>query len=317
MSTPATAVDLAVTLAGLSLPNPVMVASGGVATGRELAPFVDVGALGAVVTRSVTLDRSAGSPMPRIVETASGVLHAGGLQSPGLQGFLATELPWLAQRRARTVVSIAATSLGEYAELGRRVGDSPGVSAVEVNLACPNHDANGRLFSREPYQAAKVLNAVRRDVPHGVPVLAKLDAEPGVVTMAQALVKAGADGLVLVNGVPGMAIDPSTLRPALGAGVGQLSGPAIGPLAVRCVWDVHAALPEVALVGVGGVRTGFDALELLLAGASAVQVGSILLHDPSAPARILRELHEELAGRGLTSVADVVGRAHRLEGEQP
>lgn len=310
-------VDLTTSLAGVSLANPVMTASGCAGAGKELDQFFDVAELGAVVTRSVTLDPCAGWPIPRMVETPSGMLNGVGLQGPGLQGFLATELPWLAQRKARAVVSIAGTTLGEYGELARRVGHSPGVTAVEVNLSCPSSEHRDRMFASDPYQASKVVSVVRRDVPRGIPVLAKLAADAeSVVDVARAVVKAGADALVMVNTVAGMAIDARTLRPALGSVTGGLSGPAIHPLAVHCVWLVHQAMPEVPIVGVGGVRTGFDALELLLAGACAVQVGSIVFSDPSAPLRIIRELGEELTRRNITSVADVIGRAHLPEGEQ-
>jgi dihydroorotate dehydrogenase (NAD+) catalytic subunit len=308
-------VDLCTDLAGLTLPNPVMVAAGCAVAGRELTPFLDPAALGAFVTRSITLDPCAGWPTPRLLETPSGVLSAVGLQNPGLQAFLATELPWLAHRRARTIVSIAGTTLGQYAELARHLGNAPGVCGIEVNLAAPNEEANGRAFGREPYQAAKVLAVVRRDVPRGIPVLAKLDAAPDVADVARAVVKAGADAVVLVNAVAGLAIDPATLRPALGTPVGGLSGPAIHAQAVRCVWEVHAALPGLPVVGVGGISTGFDALEMLLAGATAVQVGTAVLHDPGAPAHVLAGLERELTSRGIHRVVDVVGRAHIAEGE--
>jgi dihydroorotate dehydrogenase (NAD+) catalytic subunit len=310
-------VDLTTTLAGLTLPNPLMTASGCAGAGKELDAFVDVGELGAVVTRSVTLDARAGWSAPRIVETPSGVVSGVGLQNPGLQGFLATELPWLVQRRARAVVSIGGSTLGEYGELARRVGNSPGVTAVEVNLSCANTDNRDRPFACDPYQAAKVLNVVRRDVPGGIPVLAKLSADTqSIVDVAAAAVKAGADGVVLINTVAAMSIDPRTLRPGLGRGCGGLSGPAVHPLAVRCVYDVHRAMPEVPVVGVGGVRTGYDALALIVAGATAVQVGSVLFSDPSAPLRVLSELRAELAGRNISHVADLVGRAHLPEGDQ-
>ncbi len=311
-----TGVDLATVLAGLSMPTPVMTAAGCAVTGRELARFGDLGELGAFVTRSVTLDPRSGWPPPRLVETSSGLLHAVGHQNPGLQGFLATELPWLAQRRVRTVVSVAGTTLAELAELARRVGTGPGVAAVEVNLASANREARGRPYGGDPYQTGKVLSVVRREVPRGVPVLAKLVPESAVVDVAAAAVENGADALVLAHGFAGMAVDPLTWRPALGAGPGELSGPAVHPLAVRRVWDVHAALPDVPLVGVGGIATGYDALEMLLAGATAVQLGSVLLRDPSAPARVTEELRTELAARGVTRVADVVGIAHRDRGPQ-
>ena len=312
-----TEVDLTTTVAGLTLPNPVMTAAGCAGAGKELDQFFDVSALGAIVTRTVTLDPAAGAPLPRITETPSGTLSAVGLQGPGLQGFLATELPWLAQRRARAVVSIAGTTLGEYGELARRVGNSPGVTGVEVNLSVPNGDNRGRDFAADPYQASKVLSVVRRDVPRGIPVLAKLSADvDDIVDVARAVVRAGADAVVMVNALRGMAIDAETLRPSLGAGVGGLSGPAVHPVAVRCVWEVHRAMPEVPVIGVGGIRTGYDAFELLLAGASAVQVGSITFSDPSAPMRVLDELRRELADRNIAGVADVIGRAHHLEQEQ-
>ncbi len=305
-------VDLTTTLGDVSLANPVMVAAGCGGSGRELEPFVDLARLGALVTRSVTLDPRAGGPPPRAVETPSGILSDIGLQGAGLQGFLATELPWLAQRQVRTVVSIAGQNLGEWAELARRVGLSPGVAAVEVNLAWPP----GAVAARDSYQAGKILAAVRRDMPRGIPVLAKVAPDVHhVVDVARAVVKAGADAVVIGHGLPGLALDPLTLRPSLGSSTGSLSGPAVHAVALRCLWEVHAALPEVALVGSGGVRSGLDALAMLAAGARAVQVGTTVLHDPGAPDRIVAELHDELDRRGIPSVADVVGHAHRPEGE--
>ena len=299
-------------VADLSLANPVMVAAGCAGTGRELDPYLDLTELGALVTRSVTLDPRAGGPPPRVVETPSGLLTDDGLQGSGLQGFLATELPWLAQRQVRTVVSIAGRNLGEWAELARRVGLSPGVAAVEVNLAWPP----GSVAARDSYQAGKILAAVRRDMPRGIPVLAKVAPYVHhVVDVSRAAVKAGADAVVVGHGLPGLALDPVTLRPALGSGAGALSGPAVHAVALRCLWEVHEALPDVHLVGSGGVRSGFDVLAMLAAGARAVQVGTTVLHDPGAPRRILTELHEELDRRSIPSVAEAVGRAHRHEGE--
>jgi dihydroorotate dehydrogenase (NAD+) catalytic subunit len=305
-------VDLTTALGDVTLANPVMVAAGCGGSGRELEPFVDLARLGSLVTRSVTLDPRAGGPPPRAVETPSGILSDTSLQGVGLQGFLATELPWLAQRQVRTVVSIAGQNLGEWAELARRVGLSPGVAAVEVNLAWPP----GAVAARDSYQAGKILAAVRRDMPRGIPVLAKVAPDVHhVVDVARAVVKAGADAVVVGHGLPGLALDPLTLRPSLGSGTGSLSGPAVHAVALRCLWEVHAALPEVALVGSGGVRSGLDALAMLAAGARAVQVGTTVLHDPGAPDRIVAELHDELQRRGIPGVADVVGHAHRPEGD--
>jgi len=304
-------VDLRVDLAGMRLKNPVMTASGCAAAGRELDSFFDVTDIGAVVTKSVMLDPRSGNPTPRMAETPSGMLNSIGLQGPGIDSFLATDLPWLVSRKARAVVSIAGSSLGEYAELARRVGNSPGVSAVEVNISCPNVHNRGLVFACDPYQAAKVMAAVRRDVPRDVPVFAKLSADvTDLVTVAESVMAAGATGLAMINTLLGLSIDPVTLRPVLGGVTGGLSGPAIRPVALRCVWQVHQAMPDVPIIGIGGIRTGLDALEFMLAGASAVQVGTIIFHDPSAPIRIVTELRAELAARGVTSPSQVVGLAH-------
>jgi dihydroorotate dehydrogenase (NAD+) catalytic subunit len=305
-------VDLTIDIAGAQFPTPVMTASGCAAAGRELAPFLDVAAIGAVVTKSVMLDARSGRPTPRMVETPSGMLNSIGLQGPGIDSFLAHDLPWLVQHGARAVVSIAGGSLGEYAELGRRVGVAPGVSAVEVNISCPNVENRGLVFACDPFQAARAVSAVRRGVPRDVPVLAKLSPDvTDIVPVAEAVMEAGATGLSMINTTLGLAVDPHTLRPTLGGVTGGLSGPAIRPMAVRCVWRVHAAMPDVPIVGVGGIRTGWDALEFLAAGASAVQVGTVIFSDPSSPARVADELRAELAARGLRSPRDVVGIAHR------
>jgi dihydroorotate dehydrogenase (NAD+) catalytic subunit len=269
-----------------------------------------------VVTKSIMLDPRSGRPTPRMAETPSGMLNSIGLQGPGIDGFLARDLPWLAQQKARAVVSIAGSTLGEYSELARRVGNSPAVTAVEVNISCPNVENRGLVFACDPYQASKVLSVVRRETPRGIPVLAKLSPDvTSIVDVARSVVEAGADGLVMINTLLGIAIDPETLRPVLGGTTGGLSGPAVRPVAVRCVWQVHQEMPDVPIVGVGGVRTGFDALELMLAGASAVQVGTVIFNDPSAPVRILHELREELTERGFERAADAVGYAHRKPDE--
>ncbi len=310
-------VDLTTRLRDATLPNPVMTASGCAAAGRELAQFFDVAELGAVVTKSIMLDPRSGRPTPRMAETPSGMLNSIGLQGPGIDGFLARDLPWLAQERARAIVSIAGSTLGEYSELARRVGNSPAVSAVEVNISCPNVENRGLVFACDPYQAARVVSVVRRETPRGIPVLAKLSPDvTSIVDVARSVVEAGADGLVMINTLLGLAIDPDTLRPVLGGTTGGLSGPAIRPVAVRCVWQVHQAMPDVPIVGVGGIRTGFDALEFMLAGASAVQVGTVIFNDPGAPVRILRELTDELTDRGFERAADAVGYGHRKPDEE-
>jgi dihydroorotate dehydrogenase (NAD+) catalytic subunit len=306
-------------LGHVELPNPVLNAAGCGGSGRELSPFFDLARLGAFVTGSIALEARAGRPAPRAAETPSGLLGATGLPGPGIEAFLAKDLPWLLKQGARTVVSIAGNTVDEYAEAARRLHDAPGVTAIEVNLACPNAEDRGVMFAAHADAAADVVRAVRAHTRQDVPVIAKLSPDlADVVTMALACVDAGADALSVVNAVLGMTIDTPARRPALpGVLSGGLSGPAIRPIAVRCVYEVHAALPKVPLIGMGGVARGEDALEFIVAGASAVAVGTALLHDPSAPPRILKELEEALGTRGIGRLTDAVGLAHRATGNVP
>lgn len=260
------------TLAGLVLPSPVLVAAGCGGTGRELEPYGGLAGLGAFVTRSVSLDPSPGADAPRVVETPSGLLHAAG-PNPGLEPFLATELPWLARSGTRAVVSIAGRSLGEHAELARHLGRAPGLSALEVAV------------SGEPFQAASTVAAVVRDLPRGLPVLAKVRPDlVRVVETARAVLDAGAAAVVVGDALAAALPDG---RPA------GLSGPAIRPIALRCVTAVRAALPDAEIVGGGGICSASDARSFLAAGAVAVQVGTALLHDPTTAARLAADLTEE------------------------
>lgn len=312
----APAVDLRTDLAGLHLRGPVMTASGCAAAGRELADFVDLAALGAVVTKTVMRDPRAGRPTPRMAETPSGMLNAIGLQGPGLQAFLDDDLPWLAARGATVVVSIAGNDPDEFAALAAQVAVAPGVAAVEVNISCPNVANRGLVFACETGSAQDVVGAVTAAVDGRLPVFAKLSPDvTDIVQIARACLLAGADGLTMINTLLGVVIDTDTLRPRLGATTGGLSGPAVRPVAVRCVWQVHAAmraglLPQAPIIGVGGIADGLDALQFVLAGASAVQVGTATFHDPTAPERIGRELAGALADRGITALRDAVGLAH-------
>ena len=273
------------TLAGLTLRSPVLVAAGCGGTGRELLPYLGadgLAALGGFVTRTITLDPRPGGPAPRVVETPAGLLHATGLPNPGLEPFLATELPWLVRHDARVVVSITGRTIGEHAELARRLGRAPGVGAVELNLADPEAPP------AEPFHVAAVVAAVRRDLPGGVPLLAKIRPDLlRVVETARAVLEAGAAAVVVGHSQPGALPDG---RPA------GLAGPAIRPLALRCVAEVRAALPAAEVVGCGGVATAADARSFLAAGAVAVQVGTALLHDPTTVARMVAELAADSAG---------------------
>jgi dihydroorotate dehydrogenase (NAD+) catalytic subunit len=308
----AMAVDLRTKLGHIELPNPVMTASGCAGAGRELAQFIDVSKIGAIVTKSVMLSPRSGRPTPRMAETPSGMLNSIGLQGPGIDAFLQRDLPWLLSRGARAVVSIAGGTIAEYADLAGRLSDAAGVTAIEVNISCPNVEHRGQVFACDPDASAAVIEAVRTRARYDIPVFAKLSPDvTDIVPIAKACVSAGADGLSMINTLLGMVIDTDTMRPRLAGLTGGLSGPAIRPIAVRCIWQVREALPGVPIIGMGGVRTGRDALELILAGASMVSVGTTIFHDPSACARILHELEEELTVRGVDRLADVVGLAHQ------
>jgi dihydroorotate dehydrogenase (NAD+) catalytic subunit len=309
--------DLTTTLGSFTLPNPVLTASGCAASGRELNQFFDVSALGAVVTKSIMLRARSGRPTPRMAETPSGMLNSIGLQGPGIDAFIETDLVWLAAHDARTVVSIAGGHTDEYVALARRLYGNPALSMIEVNISCQNVESRGRVFACDPLASSRVIAAVRRVADPKVPVFAKLSPDvTDIVSIARACVDAGADGLSLINTLLGLVIDTDTMAPVLGGVTGGLSGPAIRPVALRCVWQVHAALPHVPILGMGGIQTGLDALQFVLAGASAVSVGTAVFGDPSAPVRVLAELEHALVERGFASLGDAVGYAHRPADER-
>jgi dihydroorotate dehydrogenase (NAD+) catalytic subunit len=290
----------------------VFTASGCAAAGQELNAFFDVSSIGGVVTKSIMLAPRSGRATPRMAETPSGMINSIGLQGPGIDGLLAEELPWLADRGARAFVSIAGTRVEDFAELATRLRGVPGVLGIEVNISCPNVESRGEVFACDPIAAADVVSAVRAAADPAQPVYAKLSPDvTDIVPVARSCAEAGADGLSMINTLLGLVIDPDTMRPMLGGITGGLSGPAIRPVALRCVWQVHQALPSVPILGMGGIRTGLDALQFLLAGASAVSVGTAVFNDPSAPARIAGELEVALGDRGFPSLADAVGHAHR------
>ncbi|TXH14180.1 MAG: dihydroorotate dehydrogenase [Gammaproteobacteria bacterium] len=304
--------DLSTSLGVAEFDAPVFTASGCAAAGRELDTFFDITAIGGIVTKSIMAKPRSGRPTPRMAETPSGMLNSIGLQGPGIDHFIDHDLAWLRDRGARVVVSIAGGTVEEYAALASKLRRQPGIDAIEVNISCPNVESRGLVFACDPMAAGAAVSAVRRNTNSSVPVLAKLSPDvTDLVAIATAVVAAGADGLAMINTTLGMVIDTDTMRPALAGVTGGLSGPAIRPIAVRAVWQVHAALPAVPILGMGGIRSGTDALQFVLAGASAVSVGTAVFNDPSAPLRVQHELGVLLAERGFGSLRDAVGYAHR------
>lgn len=301
--------DLSTRVGSVVLPNPVMTASGTSGHGAELQAYFPLHELGAVVVKSLSAEAWPGNPAPRVHETASGMLNSVGLQGPGVEAWLEHDLPALEAAGARVVASIWGTSVEGFGKAAAMLaGAPPAVVAVEVNLSCPNVEARRSVFA---HSASATAEAVAATAACGRPRWAKLSPNVTDLTeMAAAALGAGADALTLVNTVMGMAIDPSTRRPRLGAGGGGLSGRAIHPVAVRAVHECRAAFPDAAIVGVGGVASGEDAAELMVAGASAVQVGTATFADPRAPRRVLDELERWCRREKVMALVDLIGAAH-------
>jgi dihydroorotate dehydrogenase (NAD+) catalytic subunit len=305
-------IDLSTTFGNAWFPSPLFTASGCASSGKELAQFIDLREIGAVVTKSVMSKARHGRPTPRMAETPSGMVNSIGLQGPGIDAFLAEDLPWLVSQKARVIVSIAGETVEEYATLARKVRSAPGISALEVNISCPNVENRGMVFACDPEASRRVIDGVRKTLGGELPIIAKLSPDvTDLVSIAKGVVDAGADALALINTVLSMVINLDTMRPHLGGKTGGLSGPAIRPIAVRAIYQVHEAMPNIPILGMGGVSTGRDALELILAGAKGVSVGTASFADPAAIITIQNELKELLAARGFTSVAQAVGFAHR------
>lgn len=305
-------VDLSTTLGSLELSSPTATASGCAAAGRELAQFGDVSTLGAVVTKSIMLKARSGRPTPRMAETPSGMLNSIGLQGPGIDAFLEKDLSWLTDNNVTTIVSIAGNNVAEFGQLARILRDVPGIGGLEVNISCPNVESRGQVFACNPISAAEVIDTVRSEWTSTAPILAKLSPDVTDITeIAGSVINAGADGISMINTLLGMVIDVDNMKPVLGGRTGGLSGPAIRPVAVRAVYQVHADFPEVPILGMGGIRTGHDALEFIAAGASAVSIGTVVFGDPGAPWRIANELEQELEQRGYSSLREVIGLAHK------
>lgn len=300
-------VDLSIDIAGMELKNPVMVASGTFGYGREYAEFFDLSRLGAVMVKGVSSEPWTGNPVPRIVETPSGMLNAIGLQNPGVDYFLEVDLPWLRGFDTRIIVNIIGRSVEEYADVAARLSAAGGIDALEINISCPNIKEGGIQFGSDPRAAARVVEAVKRAT--HLPVIPKLSPNvTDIAQMARAVEDAGADAISLVNTFLGMAIDIRRRKPVLANVFGGLSGPAIRPLAVRMVWQVYEAV-RVPLIGMGGIMDGADAAEFVLAGARAVAVGTANFIRPTAALDVLAGLERYVEETGL-SYAELIGAAH-------
>jgi dihydroorotate dehydrogenase (NAD+) catalytic subunit len=307
-----TTVDMSTQLGRLEFSSPVFTASGCAAAGKELDQFIDITTIGAVVTKSVMLNPRSGRATPRMAETPSGMLNGIGLQGPGIDDFIQNDLSWLSQKGAKTIVSIAGNNVEEFGKVADKLRDIPGVIAIEVNISCPNVENRGQVFASDPYAAADVINSVRRNVSASIPLFAKLSPDVTDITeIAKSVVKAGADGLSVINTLLGMVIDTDTLLPKLSGKTGGLSGPAIRPVAVRCVYQIRKALPNIPIIGMGGIRNGRDAIEFFAAGANAISVGTTVFNDPEACVRIHDETAEILQEKGIRSLSEIISAAHR------
>jgi len=292
--------------------NPIFTASGCASSGQELSQFFPLSELGAIVTKSIMTKPRTGRATPRMAETPSGMLNSIGLQGPGIDTFLEKDIAWLVEQKAKIIVSIAGETVDEYGVLSRRLRAVSGISAVEVNISCPNVENRGQVFACHPDTAVAVIEAVRRNIGGELPIVAKLSPDvTDIVEIAASVINAGVDGLALINTLLGMVIDTNTMKPKLAGKTGGLSGPAIRPVAVRAIYQVHQAFPNIPIVGMGGVASGRDALELILAGASAVSIGTATFGNPNVAMQIKEELAELLTQKGFNDFRDAIGFAHR------
>ena len=309
-------IDFSTTIGNAWFPAPIFTASGCASSGRELAQFFPLHEMGGVVTKSIMAQARLGRATPRMAETPSGMLNSIGLQGPGIDAFLEKDIPYLVSQKARIIVSIAGETVEEYVTLARKLRSVSGISAIEVNISCPNVENRGLVFACDPESSRRVIEAVRRSIGGELPIIVKLSPDvTDLISIARGVVEAGADSLALINTVLGLVINVDTMRPQLGGKTGGLSGPAIRPIAVRAIYQVHAALPNTPILGMGGVATGKDALEMILAGASGVSIGTASFGNPTAIMSIQAELKQLLIDRGFKSFKQAIGFAHRLEGE--
>ena len=297
--------DMAVSVAGIALRNPVMTASGTFGYGEEFVDYVDLLKIGAFITKGLSLKPRAGNPTPRIVETPGGMLNAIGLQNVGIDAFIAKKVPFLRSVATPAIANFFGDTVDEYAEMARRLDDIPEVAGLEMNISCPNVKHGGIVFGADPACAAGVVRACR--AVSKKPLIVKLSPNvTDIVAMAKACVDAGADSLSLINTLVGMAIDLKTRRPVLANITGGFSGPAIKPIALRMVWQVARAV-KVPIIGIGGIMNATDALEFILAGASAVQVGTASFINPGAAQTIADDMEAWLVANGVADVKSLIG----------
>ncbi|OQY08028.1 MAG: dihydroorotate dehydrogenase B catalytic subunit [Desulfobacteraceae bacterium 4572_123] len=297
--------DLSVDIGGIKIKNPVMTASGTFGYAREFENLVDLDRLGAVIVKGLSLEPSKGNPPPRIVETRCGMLNAIGLENVGIDAFVNDKLPFLEKLSAPTLVNIYGTSIDQYAQLAARMENIPGIAGMEVNISCPNVKAGGVAFGVDPVAAHAVVKAVREQTTK--PVMVKLTPNVTDITeIARSVEAAGADSVSLINTITGMAVDIESRRPRLANVTGGLSGPAIKPVALRMVWQV-ARTVKIPVIGVGGIMSATDALEFLIAGATAVQVGTANFVNPKATMDILDGIESFLEQNGVEKITEIIG----------
>ncbi|WP_448012226.1 dihydroorotate dehydrogenase [Bacillus pumilus] len=302
---------LNVELPGLSLKNPIIPASGCFGFGREFASLYDLSVLGGIMIKATTLEPRFGNPTPRVAETGAGMLNAIGLQNPGLKGVLENELTWLEQFDTPIIANVAGSQVDDYVEVAKQISQAKNVHALELNISCPNVKTGGIAFGTDPQMAAALTKAVK-DV-SSVPVYVKLSPNvANIVEIAQAIESAGADGLTMINTLIGMRLDLKTGKPILANKTGGLSGPAVKPVAVRMVHEVSQAV-SIPIIGMGGVQNAEDVLEFLLAGASAVAVGTANFVNPFICPDIIEELPKVLSAYGYSSVEECIGRSWKHE----
>lgn len=296
---------LKVEFAGLKLQNPVLTASGTFGYGLEYAPFMDLNKLGGIIVKGLSLEPRIGNPPPRLVETASGLLNSIGLQNIGLKAFLKDKLPQLRTLQTKVIVNIFGNSIEEYSELAKALDGTEGISALEANISCPNVKEGGMLFGSDPRSTYEVLGEVRKNTTF--PLIAKLSPNvTDIRVIARAAVEAGADALSLINTLLGMAIDVKTRKAKLSTITGGLSGPAIKPVALRVVWQV-AHTVKVPIIGLGGIMDANDALEFILAGATAIQVGTASFIDPASSLKIVEGLQDYCYKHKVSHISSLIG----------